>query len=218
MKLQFNRTIGEIFYIHPVTEEEVGVMTIEPEINYDAIESMLEGYNAGYSLSRVKSNMEQDDRLTGDEIDYIVEQLEMFEEDMEKKSVEEVSPWTQEHDKTWSELTPAQITETIEILQQGKEVGEQIADTVITAMKKERKKREPKTSNGGVQGTSKKTLTPQEYMESLLEKVELCKILSDVQYPEVPADLSKTNRNLMLEMNKELEGVVTTYLQKIQEL
>jgi hypothetical protein len=218
MKLLFNKNIGEVFYKHPVTDEEVSIFPTE-DINHDAIEEMLSGYNAEYSLSRVKSNMETDTRLTGDEIDYIIEQLEMFEESQETagNEAETGTPWTDEDGATFVQKANAPVGTVIE---PEDKIDAQIkkGEELIEALPKPRKTRQPRTTISSVPGASKRTLTPQEYMQSLQEKMDLTKLLSETHTPEIPEGLTKDGRKLMVEFASDYNKLIVEYLEKIQNL
>ena len=41
-------------------------------INPEALQDLCDDWNSGLSNEKIKSNLEKDDRLTGDEVDYIM--------------------------------------------------------------------------------------------------------------------------------------------------
>jgi len=210
-QIGFNSTVGEVYYINPVTEKEVSVFQTE-YINKDAIEEFIKQYNSDYSMSRIRSNMEADDRLTGDEVDYIIEQIEIWEEDQESAkgmNVDNDFPWTEEvttgeekvQDNPQPQFTPKE-------------------DIVLPSeQKKERKKREPKTTSPGEKASSKK-LSAEDYIALLKEKIELTELItaSTSQEIDIPKTMSKKGRDLILSMDEEISSVVDKYLELVQIL
>lgn len=214
MKLKFNENVGEVYTYSPRGGEEVSVFMTE-DINHDAIKSLVTQYNEEYSLNRIKGNLEQDERLTGDEVDYIMEQLELFEESNSNAGDSIVAPWTEE---VILNPNPTIITIPKDTLQKGDTVHiEYNSIGEVAIEKKERKTRQPRTVNP-VTGNGKKTLTPQEYILVLQEKMDLTKLLSNTIAPEIPEGLTKSGRNLMIEFAADHNKLIFDYLEKIQNL
>lgn len=218
-QIGFNSAAGEVFYINHVTEKEVSIFQTE-YINKDAIEEFIKQYNSDYSMSRIRSNMEADDCLTGDEVDYIIEQMEIWEEDQEVAKGADVDedkfPWTEEEVLG---ATEEQLKEINENKVSEKELSENITAIFEAGkQKKERKKREPKTTSSGEKSNGKK-LSAEEYIEMLQEKIELTKSINDITtIGEIPENLSKKGKDLLLSLDKELSSVIDKYLEMVQIL
>lgn len=208
-QIGFNSAVGEVYYINPVTEKEVNIFQTE-YINKDAIEEFIKQYNSDYSMSRIKSNMEADDRITGDEVDYIIEQMEIWEEDQEAAKGADV-----DNDFLWT-------GEAIVIKE-----GDTLPEETIKALnstpveKKERKKRESKTTSP-VEKSSGKKLSAEDYIALLKEKIELTELITVVmarsQTVDIPETMSKKSKDLIFCMDKEISMVIDKYLELVQNL
>lgn len=201
MKIGFNKTVDELYEAN----NNENCVTIDDTINIDAVEGFVVMYNEDYSLSRIKSNLEQDDRLTGDEVDELMSALSVLEELCEKVSeTKEQSPWSEE----------------VKLEQSSKEIKKVLEGGDIDHMKelpKTKKTRQPRISTApGV--STKKSITPQDYMEILQEKMNLTKLLSVTVAPEIPDGLTKLGRILMIEFSVDYNKLIVEYLERIQSL
>lgn len=218
-QIGFNSTVGEIFYINPVTQKEVSIFPTE-YINKDSLESFVKQYNEDYSIARIKSNLEGDDNLTGDEVDYIIEQISIWEEDQEAAKGTDADndsfPWTEE--------VPIPNAEKVQDMNDNKLTVQELADTIVTVMsentlveKKERKPRQTKVTSPGEKTGSKK-LSAEDYIALLKEKIELTELITAAicQTSDIPETISKKGRDLILSMDREIGTVIDKYLEMVQ--
>lgn len=77
-----------------------------------------------------------------------------------------------------------------------------------------RKKREVKAQ---VAATDK-VITPEDYIELLKEKIVLCEVIGGAKLPEIPTGVSKSSRELMIELNKEYKTLINKYMVLIQQM
>lgn len=280
MKIDFNKNSSELFEVG----NESNNVTIDDTVNIDAVEEMISMYNSDYSLHRIKSNLEGDDRLTGDEVDHLMEAINVLEE-MESSPKEDNAPWTEEEvignkqtakeikemiEDTLNPHTTEEAEQTksaIEKLAPWKDdrtIGEKAHDKLVgdyisgvdpirvdesgsgtiyinkneTEMvdhgmtdkenaelqmvkqpeiegKKPRKQRETKTATTT---TGNKSISPQDYIKMLEEKIELTKLLSNITAPEIPDELTKAGRELLIRFCQDHNKLIVDYIESIQTL
>lgn len=235
MKIDYNKNTNELFEIGNITS---GV-TIDGTVNVDAIGDMVEMYNADYSAHRIKSNLEGDDRLAGDEVDHLMQAIDVLEE-MEEKHEDVIvmgdAPWIEPVETLpmsgGFSLTLEGVQNSIgqggsiieestkENMDTVKKVGENIADTVLGKKpRKKREKREEKFPSASGIITGNKPLSPTDYIKILQEKIELTKLVDDIEtIPAIPENISKKGREILLSLDKELSEVIDNYLAMIQTL
>lgn len=75
-------------------------------------------------------------------------------------------------------------------------------------------------ANAAGSSTSKKTgsSVAQDAIKGLEDKIHLIKLLDSAEVIEIPSGMDKTGRELMLEFQKEQQGLIDTYLDKVQKL
>lgn len=227
-QIGFNSTVGEIFYINPVTQKEVSIFPTE-YINKEAMSSFVDQWNADYSMTRIKTNLEGDERLTGDEVDYIIEQISIWEEDQESAKGEDANddsfPWTEEAvkpitaaEKMFSGDEPKGIRKLDTVSE--KELSGNITEIFEAGkQKKERKPRQTKVTSPGEKTGSKK-LSAEDYITLLKEKIELTELITAAIYQttDIPETVSKKGRDLILSMDREISTVIDKYLEMVQNL
>jgi len=180
---------------------------IKPEI----ITTVVEMYNSGSSVEQLGKYLDKADGVTLEESEYITEQITNYLK---------LAGDTQEE-------TPVDgLTVTAEsgAISAGK--GEVTNMTMPTEQKEApvenipgkvdgRKNRQPRTAQ--VSATTK-VQSPEDYLKLLEEKMLLTKTLATIQAPEIPTGVSKQGRELMLELNKEMTGMISKFMEKIQTM
>lgn len=60
-------------------------------------------------------------------------------------------------------------------------------------------------------------VSPSDYLKILQEKMDIVRLLDAVEMPEIPTALTKANRDIMIEFQKEHTGLIAKYMEKIQK-
>ena len=56
-----------------------------------------------------------------------------------------------------------------------------------------------------------------DFIKVMQEKIEMAKMLDAIELPEIPASMTKSNRDVMVEFQKEHSQLLVKYMQKIQQ-
>lgn len=171
-------------------------------INPEALQDLCDDWNSGMSNEKIKSNLEKDERLTGDEVDYIMEQIEIWEE----KQIEELTVNAEtvvEEPVYIAAVDPIQKTENE-------------GTAIVTVEKKQRKPRQARTTPVTC---GSKSISAEDYIAQLQEKIELVRILDTMKADiELPETMSTKGKNLLLEVEKSINSTVAAYLQQVQTM
>ena len=170
-------------------------------INPEALQDLCDDWNSGMSNEKIKSNLEKDDRLTGDEVDYIMEQIEIWEDKQIEELVANVETVVEE---------PVYIA-AVDPIQKTENEG----TAIVTVEKKQRKPRQARTTPVT---SGSKSISAEDYIAQLQEKIELVRILDTMKADiELPETMSTKGKNLLLEVEKSINSTVAAYLNKIME-
>jgi len=66
-------------------------------------------------------------------------------------------------------------------------------------------------------GGSKPTQSTSEFIKVMEEKIEMVKILDQVSMPELPGGMTKGNRDIMVEFQKEQAALIAKFMERIQK-
>ena len=78
----------------------------------------------------------------------------------------------------------------------------------------EKKTRQRRITDGKA---SIKIQSTDDFIKIMQEKIEMVRILDAVSSPDIPLSFSKTNREIMLEFQKEHGALVSKYMERIQK-
>jgi hypothetical protein len=56
-----------------------------------------------------------------------------------------------------------------------------------------------------------------DFIKVMQEKIEMAKMLDGIELPEIPTSMTKSNRDVMIEFQKEHSQLLVKYMQKIQQ-
>lgn len=184
---------------------------IKPEI----ITTVVEMYNSGSSVEAIGKYLDKADGVLLEESEYITEQisnyLKLAGDTQEETPVQvEVVTVKATKESEIGKIDPV-TTEEKKIVIKGQEEN----PVNIPAKVDGRKNRQPRTAQ--VSATTK-VQSPEDYLKLLEEKMLLTKTLATIQAPEIPIGVSKQGRELMLELNKEMTGMISKFMEKIQTM
>ena len=103
--------------------------------------------------------------------------------------------------------------------EQEKELSTTQGNTSL-AVNKISEEKEKRQYTRRVQETNKnsgKIQSTEDFIKLLQEKIEMAKLLDLVTIPDVPTTMSKPNREILIEFQKEHSAMVAKYIQKIQQ-
>jgi hypothetical protein len=62
-----------------------------------------------------------------------------------------------------------------------------------------------------------KSQSAADFIKVMQEKIEMAKMLDGIELPEIPTSMTKSNRDVMIEFQKEHSQLLVKYMQKIQQ-
>ncbi len=177
---------------------------VHPEVITDVVERV----NDDYSIKKIKDYLESDERVTPDEVEFIMEAVE----DWYKNPPNDVK-------------TVVAKEEVIEVEEDSRPMTQQESDKALShsggqlpvAEVKTRKQKTVKS----VSAPGKKKLSIEEQVAYLQEKIELLKIFNELENQEsvrFPENLSKPGRDIMISFTKEYDALIAKYVEEIQSM
>lgn len=219
MKIAFDQNTTEIYS----QKDRANNVTIDDTIDVRDLQKFIDLYNSDMTLGRISSTIGDNTNLTGDEIEHISQAivvLEELDESQESTSVVDETPWTEEMERNQHIKISTSLEEALNEIPSRTNVGNIPVGDSITLEKPAKKTRQPKTSTA-LPGSNKKTLSPQEYIAYMEEKINLTKVISqamiELQEPD-GIELSPKSRQMVIAMEKEINVIVSNYLERIQNL
>lgn len=172
------------------------------DIDPTVIEDIVEIYNAGQGIESIDEYLFNKDKCTQDEKDFIMESITVYlkSKQMDTTLITEQLPLN---------TTPIAEDSLLNTLPGflGTELGTPVAEPV----------KAKKTWSRKPTDSSIKTVSPADYIKVLQEKMDIVRLLDAVEMPEIPTALTKANRDIMLEFQKEHGALITKYMDKIQK-
>lgn len=198
-KLQYENGDGAVSQVG--TDDVVFFINdVHPEV----IHNLVSMYNEEYSISKIKRRLEEDDRVTPDEVEFLIESIEEWEK------LENAAPTVESKEEEEEVPFPHNMEENIP--QKKEEPAAPVEE-----VKKEPKKKGPKPATEKPMTRTRK-LSPDEFIQQMKERIELAETLGQIKAPEIPENLSNNGRRIMLELQKEYNQLIEKYMERIQDL
>jgi hypothetical protein len=192
------------YVINVITDE---IVFHRNDVDPEVVENCLNILNRLQSITEVDEYLLNEEKVNSDEREFIIETLASLiitetETDMNPETVHQV-PGTGTV-AIMPEVTTTQAPE-----------ASVVQDPKAGTAAPERQKRQ--WTRRITYGGSKPTQSTSEFIKVMEEKIEIVKILDQVSMPELPGGMTKGNRDIMVEFQKEQAALIAKFMERIQK-
>jgi hypothetical protein len=194
------------YVINVITDE---IVFHRNDVDPEVVENCLNILNRLQSITEVDEYLLNEEKVNSDEREFIIETLASLiktetETDMNPETVHQV-PGTGTA-AIMPEVTTTQAPE-------ASVVQDPNAGTAAPAPERQKRQWTRRITDGG----SKPTQSTSEFIKVMEEKIEMVKILDQVSMPELPGGMTKGNRDIMVEFQKEQAALIAKFMERIQK-
>lgn len=189
------------------------------DIKPDVIINCLNIFNKVQDIREVNEYLLDEDDCDEDQRDFITEQLAQYAElayrtvettpiatTMEENKVIEIPmPNTMVMPQIIQDIMPGFATESAS-------PAVPVAPAPVVDRQKRQWTRRITDGNGPI-----KTQSAADFIKVMQEKIEMAKMLDGIELPEIPTSMTKANRDVMIEFQKEHSQLLVKYMNKIQQ-
>jgi hypothetical protein len=199
-----NLRLIDDYVINVITDE---IVFHRNDVDPEVVENCLNIFNRLQSITEVDEYLLNEEKVNSDEREFIIETLAILvktetETDMNPETVHQV-PGTGTA-AIMPEVTTTQAPE-----------ASVVQDPKAGTAAPERQKRQ--WTRRITDGASKPTQSTSEFIKVMEEKIEMVKILDQVSMPELPGGMTKGNRDIMVEFQKEQAALIAKFMERIQK-
>jgi len=199
-----NLRLIDDYVINVITDE---IVFHRNDVDPEVVENCLNIFNRLQSITEVDEYLLNEEKVNSDEREFIIETLAILvktetETDMNPETVHQV-PGTGTA-AIMPEVTTTQAPE-----------PSVVQDPKAGTAAPERQKRQ--WTRRITDGASKPTQSTSEFIKVMEEKIEMVKILDQVSMPELPGGMTKGNRDIMVEFQKEQAALIAKFMERIQK-
>lgn len=199
-----NLRLIDDYVINVITDE---IVFHRNDVDPEVVENCLNIFNRLQSITEVDEYLLNEEKVNSDEREFIIETLASLiktetETDMNPETVHQV-PGTGTA-AIMPEVTTTQAPE-----------ASVVQDPKAGTAAPERQKRQ--WTRRITDGASKPTQSTSEFIKVMEEKIEMVKILDQVSMPELPSGMTKGNRDIMVEFQKEQAALIAKFMERIQK-
>jgi hypothetical protein len=199
-----NLRLIDDYVINVITDE---IVFHRNDVDPEVVENCLNIFNRLQSITEVDEYLLNEEKVNSDEREFIIETLASLiktetETDMNPETVHQV-PGTGTA-AIMPEVTTTQAPE-----------ASVVQDPKAGTAAPERQKRQ--WTRRITDGASKPTQSTSEFIKVMEEKIEMVKILDQVSMPELPGGMTKGNRDIMVEFQKEQAALIAKFMERIQK-
>ena len=193
-----------------IIEEETGdVVIYGDDVTPEVLSNVVEMYNQGKNITEIDQYLLDEELCTQDEREFIIENINNY------ISME-------------GQMTPVEVAETLTAMVNNTTTVHEIPGTNIAAILPgfatepgtpapvEKQKKTWTRRSADIKSTVKMQST-EDFIKVMQEKIEMARMLDAVVLPEIPGSMTKGNRDIMVEFQKEHAAMVVKYMQKIQQ-
>jgi len=179
------------------------------DIKPDVIVNCLNIFNKVQDIRQVNEYLLDEDDCEEDQRDFIIEQLGQYAE-LAYRTVETTPTMelNNVHEVTGTEIAaimPGFATEP----------GTPIPVVEPTPVVDKQKRQWTRRITDG--NPAIKAQSAADFIKVMQEKIEMAKMLDGIDLPEIPTSMTKANRDVMIEFQKEHSQLLVKYMQKIQQ-
>jgi len=193
-----------------IIEKETGdVVMYGDDVVPEVLSNVVEMYNKGKSIREIDQYLLDEKLSTQEEREFIVENINNYI-NME------------------GQMTPVEVAETLTAMVNNTTTVDEIPGTNIAAILPgfatepgtpapvEKQKKTWTRRSADIKSTVKMQST-EDFIKVMQEKIEMAKMLDSIELPELPGSMTKVNRDVMVEFQKEHSVLIIKYMQKIQQ-
>jgi hypothetical protein len=206
-----NLRLIDDYVINVITDE---IVFYRNDVDPEVVENCLNIFNRLQSTEEVDEYLLNEEKVNSDEREFIIEALASLiktetETEMNPETVHQV-PGT-----GTGTVTAAIMPEPAATKQTEAPAPTVTPDPTAGTAAPEKQKRQwtRRITDGG----SKPTQSTSEFIKVMEEKIEMVKILDQVSMPELPGGMTKTNRDIMVEFQKEQAALIAKFMERIQK-
>jgi len=193
-----------------IIEEETGdVVMYGDDVTPEVLSNVVNMYNQGKNITEIDQYLLDEQLCTQDEREFIIENINNY------ISME-------------GQMTPVEVAETLTAMVNNTTTVHEIPGTNIAAILPgfatepgtpapvEKQKKTWTRKSADIKSTVKMQST-EDFIKVMQEKIEMAKMLDSIELPELPGSMTKVNRDVMVEFQKEHSVLIIKYMQKIQQ-
>ena len=182
-----------------IIEEETGdVVIYGDDVTPEVLSNVVNIYNQGKSISEIDQYLLDEELCTQDEREFIIENINNYIS-MENQNQNNQFP------NNLDQIIPGFATE----------VSTVMAGTFLNPEPVKKKNYQRRMTDG--KSPVFKPQSTDDFIKVMQEKIEMARMLDAVVLPEIPGSMTKGNRDIMVEFQKEHAAMVVKYMQKIQQ-
>lgn len=172
------------------------------DVNPDVIDRIVKMYNAGKNTKEIEQYLLNEELCTQDEREFIMENIVNYINLTDKM---ENQNQNQEQNQFPDNLDQVAVETTTQVPPVEQEKKEET--------KEKRVYQRRVTDNR----SSFKAQSAEDFIKVMQEKIEMAKMIDSVTLPDIPASMTKSNRDIMVEFQKEHNALVTKFMERIQK-
>ena len=183
-----------------IVEEGTGeIVMYGDDISPEVLSKIVEMFNNGKTTDDMDSYIVNDTTCTPEGRDFIMENINAY-----------IKMENQQNNQSPDNLDQVKPSDII--------IGTEVPPVIITAPESEKKDKrvyQRRVTDG--RSSTFKPQSAEDFIKVMQEKIEMARMLDAVTLPEIPGSMTKGNRDIMVEFQKEHAVMVTKYMQKIQQ-
>jgi len=181
-----------------IIEEETGdVVIYGDDVTPEVLSNVVKMYNQGKNITEIDQYLLDEQLCTQDEREFIIENINNYIS-MENQNQNNQFP------NNLDQVTP-----------EATEVSTVMAGTFLNPEPVKKKNYQRRMTDG--KSPVFKPQSTDDFIKVMQEKIEMARMLDAVVLPEIPGSMTKSNRDIMVEFQKEHAAMVVKYMQKIQQ-
>lgn len=181
-----------------IIEEETGdVVIYGDDVTPEVLSNVVKMYNQGKNITEIDQYLLDEELCTQDEREFIIENINNYIS-MENQNQNNQFP------NNLDQVTP-----------EATEVSTVMAGTFLNPEPVKKKNYQRRMTDG--KSPVFKPQSTDDFIKVMQEKIEMARMLDAVVLPEIPGSMTKGNRDIMVEFQKEHAAMVVKYMQKIQQ-
>ncbi|MEY4333076.1 MAG: hypothetical protein RLZZ196_1814 [Bacteroidota bacterium] len=172
------------------------------DVNPDVIDRIVKMYNAGKNTKEIEQYLLNEELCTQDEREFIMENIVNYINLTDKMENQNQNQEQNQFPDNLDQVAVQTRTQVPPVEQEKKE-----------ETKEKRVYQRRVTDNR----SSFKAQSAEDFIKVMQEKIEMAKMIDSVTLPDIPASMTKSNRDIMVEFQKEHNALVTKFMERIQK-
>lgn len=181
------------------------------DISAEVIENSLNIFNRMRNIREVDEYLLNEENCTSDDREFIIESLTNYI-NMNTETVNQTAETVETSGPTTPTVTSKPATNEVNL-----DCFKAIAQNPNAAMAAPEVKQKRQWTRRVTDGPAMKISSTSDFIKVMEEKIEMVKILDQVTMPELPGGMTKANRDIMVEFQKEQSALISKFMEKIQK-